>query len=72
MPPPSALVLWVIRKLGVSRAEAPGVAFVVARAIGRRGTKAVRFMQRGLRKSKPTINKFFSDALKRITRRLKV
>lgn len=36
-PPTDVLVPWVRRKLGVSRKEAKGVAFVVARAIGVRG-----------------------------------
>lgn len=40
-PPPShVLIPWVIEKLGVSRKEAPRVAFLVARAIGRRGISA--------------------------------
>jgi hypothetical protein len=39
-PPPTAnLMLWVRRKLKVSDEDARGVAYVVARAIGRRGTK---------------------------------
>jgi hypothetical protein len=38
-PPADRLLLWVRRKLKVSEADAKGVAYVVARAIGRRGTK---------------------------------
>jgi hypothetical protein len=38
-PPTKALIPWVRRKLRVGRDEAKGVAFVVARAIGRRGIK---------------------------------
>ncbi len=36
MPPSSALVPWVRRKLGVSAKKAPGVAFAVAKKIGAR------------------------------------
>ena len=36
-PPSKVLVPWVIRRLGVSEKEARGVAFVIARAIGKRG-----------------------------------
>lgn len=39
-PPRAALIPWVIAKLGVSRRDAPRVAFLVARAIGRRGITA--------------------------------
>lgn len=38
-PPTDRLLLWVRRKLKVSDEDARGVAYVVARAIGRRGTK---------------------------------
>ena len=37
-PPSQALELWVRRVLGVSPKDAPGVAFVIARAISKRGT----------------------------------
>ena len=36
-PPYTALILWVRRKLGIPREQAPRVAYLVARAIGRRG-----------------------------------
>lgn len=40
-PPPShVLIQWVIDKLGVSRKDAPRVAFLVARSIGIRGIAA--------------------------------
>lgn len=38
-PPSDVLVTWVRRKLKVPKAEARSVAFVVARAIGKRGLK---------------------------------
>jgi hypothetical protein len=39
MPPPGSLIRWVQLKLGVPADKAPGVAFVVARNIARRGFK---------------------------------
>ena len=49
MPPPSALVPWVIRKLGVPPEQARPVAFMVARKIGQRGTRPNRYHRRALR-----------------------
>lgn len=43
-PPTAALIPWVRRKLGVGADEARGVAFVLARAIGRRGQQARRIL----------------------------
>lgn len=40
MPPPQALVAWVRRKLKVTKAAAPGVAWAVARSIAKRGIRA--------------------------------
>jgi hypothetical protein len=45
-PPTKSLIPWVQRKLGVGRTEAKGVAFVVARAIARRGLPAHRILSR--------------------------
>ena len=46
-PPPSqALVPWVKKKLFVPEAEAASVAFVVARSIGKKGTKPTKFLER--------------------------
>lgn len=43
MPPMAPIELWVRRKLGGDR----NVAFLVARAIGRRGTKGAHMFQKG-------------------------
>jgi hypothetical protein len=59
-PPPSrALYKWVQRKLKVSKKEAPGVAFVVARAIGRRGWRG-KFI---LFRSMPSIRAIYKRRL---------
>ena len=54
MPPPDALRPWVERKLGVRREESKRVAFVVARSIGKKGTKARKMFE----KSIPAIRRF--------------
>lgn len=42
MPPSNALIPWVRIKLGISGDRAKGVAFVIARAIGKKGTRRYR------------------------------
>lgn len=44
-PNPSSLVPWVRRVLGAPAEEAEGIAFAIARAISRRGTRAQPFAQ---------------------------
>ncbi|MGH7459834.1 MAG: hypothetical protein ACREMA_02250 [Longimicrobiales bacterium] len=63
-PPPSdALELWVRRRMGVTDiAEAQRVAFLVARAIGRRGTKALHIFDRAVRESQSTLDRIFDRA----------
>lgn len=70
MPPPDQLVRWVQLKLGVPEAQAPGVAFTVARAIGRRGIKGRFPFKRGWEQVQARVAGFFDAALKRITERL--
>lgn len=47
-PPSAALVPWVIRNLGVDEREARGLAFVIARAIGRRGLRGRHILEKAL------------------------
>lgn len=47
-PPVDALVPWVRRKLHVTKQEAKGIAYVVARAIGKRGLRARKVLGRAL------------------------
>ena len=70
-PPAAALEGWVKRKLGISDPrEAKSVAFLVARAIARRGTKAVEMFARGFTAAEPRVRARFDEALKRIAERL--
>jgi hypothetical protein len=66
MPPPSALYRWVKLVLKVPDKAVPGVAFVVARAIGKRGIKGKRFLEKGFKKAQPKIERFFNNGLTRM------
>jgi len=84
MPPPEALELWVRRKIQWSRdrkgprggrqrlttAEARSIAFVIARAIGRRGTKGVHFYEEALAANQDQIRQIFEAAGLKISMRL--
>lgn len=70
-PPPGPIAFWVRRKLGVSNErEASRVAFVIARAIGRRGIKGRHMFRDGIRAAKPAVRALFRAALARIKARL--
>jgi len=64
-PPVSALERWCELKLGDRR-----LAFVVARAISRRGTKAVKMFERGVEAKKEEVFAFFRQALINLVRDL--
>ena len=66
MPPVDALEMWVRRQLGVSGDEARSVAFVVARAIGRRGTKARKMFDKGSRESVQPVLKIFTNMVNEV------
>jgi hypothetical protein len=52
-PPASALLVWVTRKLQVAPDQAPSVAFLVARKIGREGTTGYRFFEQAFEQASP-------------------
>ncbi len=66
-PPRAAIELWVKKKLGLSGKEAKGAAFVIARAIGRRGIRgrfiAFRSMQPIIRGYRARITTAYSKLL---------
>ena len=70
MPPPGSLLRWVHLKLRPPEEEEERVAFLVARAIKRRGIKGRHFMSTGLEKAMNRIKKYFLDALDRIAQEL--
>lgn len=61
MPPPAALRLWAQRVLGDA-----SLAFVVARAIGRRGTRGRFMFREGFRAARPRVLALFREARDRL------
>lgn len=70
MPPPSALERWVHLVLKVPTDRAKGVAFLVARAIGKRGIKARPILTQAFEKSHSKIIGFFGKALDDIVKEI--
>lgn len=71
MPPVDAIEYWVRRKLGImDDREARSTAYVIARAIGRRGTVGRFMFQLGLSAAEPYILKLFDAAVDRMLQRL--
>ena len=68
MPPVDAIKQWVIRKGIASGADADGAAFLIARAIGRRGTKGAHMFEEGFNASLPRITSLWNDLPGRIVR----
>ena len=67
MPPPSALRRWVTLVLRPPANKVNGIAFVIARAIGRRGIKAKEPLKKAVEASKVRVGMLFREALDRIT-----
>ena len=77
MPPVDAIKYWVRRKLGITGdREARSAAYVIARAIGKRGTfadknpRGAQMVEQGLQAATPYVEKLFGDAVGRIIKRL--
>jgi len=66
-PPIAALLPWVIKVLGVSGPRARSVAFLVGRAIGRRGIKPNPYHVRALRAGSGRIQEIVTKMGERIT-----
>lgn len=70
MPPVEAIQLWVIRKGIGPRGDSRSTAFVIARSIGRRGTKGAHMFKNGFDAALPTIKRIWERVPGRIVRRL--
>lgn len=68
-PPLDPIELWVRRVLGVAPDESRSVAFLVARAIGRRGTEGAHMAEEGLEATRPIIEADFARVPTRVARR---
>lgn len=65
-PPPRApIALWCVRKLGLPEDEAETRAFLIARAIGRRGIKPKKYFARAMRKIRDRLRVNLRNALDR-------
>ena len=69
-PPIAALEGWVRRKLSVAEKDVRSVAFLVARAIAKRGLPAREFAKRGVEMARPRVLQAFAQARARIVARL--
>jgi len=72
MPPPDALKRWVQLVIKPPAASVNGIAYLVARSIGRRGIKGKFFMKRAVESSKVRIGMLFREALDRIANEMAV
>ena len=69
-PPTAPIELWVRRKLNVSDAEVSQVAFLIARAIGRRGTKGAEMFAKGFDAGKGPVDRLWQKVGKKAARRI--
>ncbi len=70
MPPPDAIELWVIRKLGIQPPESKSVAFLIARSIGRKGTKGAAMFHKGFEAAYPHVVKLWQGLPDRVVKRV--
>lgn len=70
MPPVDALVPWVRAVLGVDAKRAPSVAYLIARKIARRGTKAKQPFAKALARTEGQVLRMFEAAADRIAQNL--
>jgi hypothetical protein len=70
-PPTDALVLWVVRKLGITDAKrARGVAFLIARKIGRVGTSGSAAFFKTLQRLEPIAAQRWQQLAERLRQRM--
>jgi hypothetical protein len=70
MPPVDVIKLWVTRKGIASGDEADQAAFLIARAIGRRGTKGAHMFERGFKASEGKVRNFWRGLPKRVVKQI--
>lgn len=70
MPPVEPIELWVIRKLGIQPPESENVAFLIARSIGRKGTKGAAMFHKGYEAALPHVRELWDGLPGRIIKRL--
>lgn len=70
-PPTGPLELWVRRKLGVNGDKAPGVAFLVARKIAKKGFKGAHMFSEAWEADKAQVFRMLRTIPERVMRRMK-
>ena len=60
-PPVEPLKFWVEKKLGYSGEEAESVAFLIARAISRRGTKGAKMFKRAISDKEAAVERILQE-----------
>jgi hypothetical protein len=69
-PRSSKLEAWVQKVLGISGPKVKSVAYLIARSIGKKGTKGKFFMKTGKRITRPKVFAYFEKAVKKIVEAL--
>ena len=69
-PPLAPLADWAVAKLGVSHDEAMGVAFAIARKIGKRGTTGAHMFRDGAKASQAEVERILGAGAERVVARL--
>ena len=65
----SSLRLWVRRKLKLSGSALATATFLIARAIGKRGTKPVKMFKNTEEQERNKVMRMFKEAIKRVERK---
>jgi len=68
-PPVGPLAFWVEKKLGYTGKEARSVAFLIARAISRRGTKGIHMFETALKQNEARVVRILKGIPEDIIRR---
>ena len=69
-PPVAPIQYWVEKKLGLSGEDAKSTAFLIARAISKRGTKGAKMFHRGLKENEAAVMTILNQIPVEIKRRL--
>jgi len=69
-PPTGPIQFWVERKLNITGKEAASVAFLIARAISRRGTKGEEMFEKGFEASEARVMRILEEISEEIVRRV--
>lgn len=70
-PPTAPIQHWVEKKLGYSGKEAASIAFLIARAISRRGTKGARMFEKGFDENEAAVRRILESIPAEIIQRIK-